>query len=112
MMLYTYLTTCGLHLSLISESHHSDQMSCTGPSGGMAWIFLWCWAMYCSTCTQSDCEECLVTILLHLQLEVVHEGPVFLVDNAVGDEEADKAHTDQAQTHKQKPLSLTRLREI
>ena len=61
---------------------------------------------------QSDCEERLVTILLHLQLEVVHEGPVFLVDNAVGDEEADKAHTDQAQTHKQKPLSLTRLMEI
>jgi len=50
-------------------------------------------------------------VLLHLQLEVVHEGPVFLVDNAVGDEEADKAHTDQAQTHKQKPLSLTRLDE-
>ena len=42
----------------------------------------------------------------------MHEGPVLLVDNAVGDEEAEEAHTDQAQTHKQKPLSLTRLREI
>ena len=41
----------------------------------------------------------------------MHEGPVLLVDNAVGDEEAEEAHTDQAQTHKQKPLSLTRLRE-
>ena len=42
----------------------------------------------------------------------MHEGPVLLVDNAIGDEEAEEAHTDQAQTHKQKPLSLTRLGEI
>ena len=48
-------------------------------------------------------------VLLHLQVEIRHEGPVLLVDDVVGDHQEEHAGTHQGEAEDQDLLSLRAL---